>query len=451
MEMVSTLPPHSTDAEKAVLGCLLLNGELVHECLSLLPDAEKSFYDMRNQLIYKTLMEMSLKGLPITVISLYQTLKDTDRIDLAGGLEYINPLPDVPPGPSTFSYFADIVQKKAALRKTIRVCSDISTEAYEQMEDVHGFIDRAETTFLAATKRNASTIATQCKPIVLKALTRIEGYIAQQGQLSGISTGFTDFDRLTTGLHGGEMIVIAARPSMGKTSLAMNIAEFVAVEAKLPVGVLSFEMSKDQLIERMICSRARVNPRSVRSGYLPQGDVPKIAAASKAIADSPLYIDDQAGLTILDVKARARRMVQLYGIKLFVIDYLQLMQAIPRKGQSRTQEVGEMSVGCKQMAKDLDVPVIVLAQLNRESDRDKKRKPRMSDLRESGNIEQDADLIGLLYKPDSDDDDDLDAPSIPVNLLIAKQRNGPCDEIQLTFLRQFTRFVSAAKVGHDYD
>jgi replicative DNA helicase len=259
---------------------------------------------------------------------------------------------------------------------------------------------------------------------------------------------------MTNGLHGGEMIVIAARPSMGKTSLAMNIAEHVAIEAKLPVGVFSLEMTSESLVLRMLCSRSRVNLRNVREGFLAERDFPKLTGAAGKLASSPLFIDDSSGLSILQLRAKARRMHQQYNIKVFVIDYLQLLHSTARRAENRQQEIADISSGIKALAKELNVPIIVLSQLNRELEREKNRKPRMSDLRESGSIEQDADLVGLLYKPNTDDEEaaavgPAQEEALPVNLLIAKQRNGPTGDVNLTFLRSYTRFESAAKVSDD--
>ena len=259
---------------------------------------------------------------------------------------------------------------------------------------------------------------------------------------------------MTSGLHGGEMIVIAARPSMGKTSLAMNIAEHVAIEQRLPVGVFSLEMTAESLVLRMLCSRSRVNLRNVREGFLAERDFPKLTGAAGKLANAPLFIDDSSALSILQLRAKARRMSQQYGIKLFVIDYLQLLHSTARRAENRQQEIADISSGIKSLAKELNVPVIVLSQLNRELEREKSRKPRLSDLRESGAIEQDADVVGLLYKPSSGDEDEdggsaAEQDAVPVNLLIAKQRNGPTGDVNLTFLKSYTRFESAAKVSDE--
>jgi replicative DNA helicase len=250
------------------------------------------------------------------------------------------------------------------------------------------------------------------------------------------------------------MFVIAARPSMGKTSLAMNIAEHVSIDERLPVGVFSLEMTADSLVLRMLCSRGRVNLRNVREGFLVDRDFPKLTSAAGKLAGAPLFIDDSSGLSILQLRAKARRMHQQYGIKLFVIDYLQLLHSTARRAENRQQEIADISSGIKALAKELEVPIIVLSQLNREIEREKGRPPRLSDLRESGAIEQDADVVGLLYKPKQGGDDEDNAPAVeeeavPVNLLLAKQRNGPTGDVNLTFLKSYTRFESAAKISDE--
>jgi replicative DNA helicase len=304
---------------------------------------------------------------------------------------------------------------------------------------------------------NESRVQSNLIPVqtlVHSAIETIEHFFNRKGELSGVATGFPDLDKMTDGLHGGEMIIVAARPSMGKTSLAMNIAEHVALELKLPVAVFSLEMSAASLILRMMCSLARVNMRSIRDGFMTETDFPKLTSAAGRLSSAKLFIDDTAGLSILQLRARARRMHQQHGIKLFVIDYLQLLNSTARRAQeNRQQEIADISSGVKALAKELNVPVIVLSQLNRELEKDKSRKPRLSDLRESGSIEQDADLVGLLYKPNAGDDEEGSAPEesdgIPVNFLIAKQRNGPTGDVNLTFLKPYTRFESAAKFSDE--
>ncbi len=450
---VDRLPPHSVEAEQGVLGCVFLSP---HECLGLCVEKFKTgasvFYDLRHQVIYELLTEMYDRKEAIDVITVQQRLKDKQQLQSVGGIAYLASLPDMVPSAANLSFYVNIVREKHILRKMISTCTEVVGRVYEHEGEVDALVDEVETEILRLSEERVESQTLSIKDVVHKAINRLEEYHANQGMLTGISTGFPDLDKMTTGLHGGEMIVVAARPSMGKTSLAMNIAEAVAIDQKLPVGVFSLEMSAESLVLRMLCSRARVNLRNIREGFFSERDFPKITSAAGKLAAAPLYIDDTAGLSILQLRAKARRMWQQYGVKLFIIDYLQLLHSTARRAENRQQEIADISNGVKALAKELNVPVIVLAQLNREIEKEKNRKPRMSDLRESGAIEQDADLIGLLYKPSSGDDDEgpgAEQESVAVNLLIAKQRNGPTGDVSLTFLKTYTRFESAAKISAD--
>src|SRR5256886_117069 len=388
---------------------------------------------------------------PIDVITLQQSLKNKQLLEEVGGIAYLSALPDSAPSAANLSYYLDIVLEKYLLRKMIHTCTEVVGRVYDFEGEVDALMDEVERDILRISESRVQSHTDTIKDLVKKAINTIEDFHQRQGMLTGIGTGFTDLDKMTSGLHGGEMIVIAARPSMGKTSMAMNIAEHVAIEQKLPVGVFSLEMTSESLVLRMLCSRSRVNLRNVRDGFLAERDFPKLTGAAGKLANAPLFIDDSSALSILQLRAKARRMFQQYGIKLFVIDYLQLLHSTSRRAENRQQEIADISNGIKSLAKELSVPVIVLAQLNREMEKDKNRKPRLSDLRESGAIEQDADLVVLLYKPSSGDEDEAGAEqdAVPVNLLIAKQRNGPTGDVNLTFLKSYTRFESATKISSD--
>jgi replicative DNA helicase len=448
------LPPHAPEAEQGVLGCILLSpNECLGECIEKLKNCAEVFYDLRHQTIFNALVAMYDSREAIDVITLQQRLKDTQLLEQVGGIAYLSALPDAVPSAANVSYYLEIVQEKFLLRKMIHVCTDVVSRVYDHEGQVDALMDEVERDILRISESRVQTNTITIKELVKKAINTIEDSHHRQGALTGIATGFTDLDTMTSGLHGGEMVVIAARPSMGKTSLAMNIAEHVAIETRIPVGVFSLEMTAESLVLRMLCSRSRVNLRDVRHGFLVERDFPKLTEAAGKLANSPLFIDDSSGLSILQLRAKARRMFQQYGIKLFVIDYLQLLHSTARRAENRQQEIADISSGIKALAKELEVPVIVLSQLNREMERDKNRKPRLSDLRESGAIEQDADLVALLYKPSSGEDEDgavqVEEDAVPVNLLIAKQRNGPTGDVNLTFLKSYTRFESAAKVSGD--
>ena len=453
---IDRLPPHDLDMERGVLGCQLISpndcvGEVIEKLKGIGIEAH---YDLRHQTIQAELFEMFDTRIPIDVITLQQRLKDKQLLEQVGGLAYLAQLQDAVPSAANLSYYLDIVQEKYLLRKMIRTCTDVVGRVYDYEGEVDALMDEVERDILRISESRAQSSALTTKELVGKAIGTIENYFSRKGVLNGLATGFADLDRMTDGLHGSEMIVIAARPSMGKTSLAMNIAEHVVLEQKLPVAVFSLEMSAEALVLRMMCSLARVNLRSIREGFMSESDFPKLTSAAGRLANAPLFIDDSAGLSILQLRARARRLAQQHGVKLFVIDYLQLLHSTARRAQeNRQQEISDISSGLKALAKELKVPVLVLSQLNRELERDKSRKPRLSDLRESGAIEQDADVVGLLYKPNAGDDEDgaaVEEPDgLPVNLLIAKQRNGPTGDVNLTFLKPYTRFESAAKVSDE--
>ena len=449
---VDRLPPHSVEAEQGVLGCVLLSpNDCMGDCVQAFKAGADVFYDIRHKTLYETLVAMYEVKDPIDLITVQQKLKDKQQLEGVGGLGYIASLPDAVPSAANLAYYIEIVREKYILRKMIHTCTDVVGQVYGHEGEVDKLLDEVETQILRISEERVEEKSNKMKDLVFAAINKIEEYHKNQGQLTGLSTGFMDLDKMTTGFHGGEMIVIAARPSMGKTSLAMNMAEAVALDQKLPVGVFSLEMTADSLVLRMLCSRARVNLRNIREGFLAERDFPKLTAAAGKLAAAPLYIDDSSGLSILQLRAKARRMHQQYGIKLFVIDYLQLLNSTSRRAENRQQEIADISSGVKALAKELNVPVIVLSQLNRELDkRGPGDRPKMSDLRESGSIEQDADLIALLFKERKEDDEpDFDSEAVPVKLFVAKQRNGPTGDVDLTFLKPFTRFESAAKVSAD--
>jgi len=449
------LPPHAPEAEQGVLGCLLLDPiTCLGECIQKLGAESDAFYDLRHRTIYGALKEMYDAREAIDLITLQQWLADRQQLEPIGGIPYLNALQDAVPSAANLTYYLDIVQEKALLRKMIHTCTDVIGRMYDYQGDVKKLLDEVESDVLRV---NESRVKDGVKPIrqlVGGAIQTVENFFNRRGELSGLGTGFADLDKMTDGLHAGEMIVVAARPSMGKTSLAMNMVEHAVLALKQPVGVFSLEMTAEALVLRMLCSIARVNLRSIREGFMSEADFPKLRMATDRLVNAPLFIDDTPGLSILELRARARRLAQQHQVKLFVVDYLQLLHSTSQRSQeNRQQEIADISGGIKALAKELNVPVVVLSQLNRELERDKNRKPRLSDLRESGAIEQDADLVGLLYKPSSGEDDESgvteEPDGFPVNLLIAKQRNGPTGDVNLTFLKAYTRFESAAKVSDE--
>lgn len=442
------LPPHSLESEQSVLGAILCEPRAFLELVDK-PDIADAFYDLRHQTLFHTFRSLYETGVAIDLITVHNQLKSKGMLEAIGGISYLTALQEGVPSVANLGFWIAILQEKQVLRRMIQVGTEIVTRAYDDTgKGVDGTVDWIEK-HLFSIALSGKTVGIQpVKTLVSEAIGDIELLYQAQGRITGMATGFADFDKMTQGLQNGEMIVIAARPSVGKTSLVMNMIEHIAIEQKLPCGMFSLEMQARTLIRRMICSRARVNHRSIADGFLAERDFPKLTEAASAISTAPIYIDDDSSLNILQIRARARRMVDQYGIKMLGIDYLQLIQAAGRTDK-RADAVQEISNGVKSIAKELSIPVVILAQLNRSMDKDKARRPVMADLRESGAIEQDADVVALLSNNRKDEDDDTDKDVKSVNLGIAKQRNGPTGNIALTFLKAYTRFESAARVSED--
>lgn len=446
---VDRLPPHSMEAEQSVLGCMLQDArQVVPLCVEKFK-SEEVFYDLRHQTIYKTIVELWDENEPIDTVTLYERLKCWGLAEQVGGIAFISALPDATPSAANAPNYIDILCEKFRLRQMIRICVDSVQRMYAAEGYVDELLESVEGEILRVAEGRIDTSTPDVRTLVHEAIHEIEQLQTRQGMISGVSTGFQDIDKMIDGMHGGDMIVIAARPSIGKTSLLLNIADHVCVDHRLPVGICSMEMTGRQLIMRMLCSRSRVNSRNIREGFLAERDCPKLTGAAGKIAGAGLYIDDTAGLSILQIRARARRWVQQHEIKLLGVDYLQLANAGMRC-DSRQDEVRIISVGIKNLAKELNIPVVVLCQLNRDIEKEKNRTPRLSDLRESGSIEQDADVVIMLHRlKRGEEEDDYAAECIPVGALIAKNRNGPSGEVALTFLKAYTRFEPAAKVSDE--
>lgn len=443
------LPPHDLEAERATLGCVLMDWQTVMPlCIDRIADKADIFYDLRHQKIYGVMVEMYDAQEAIDLVTLSSWLSFQSLLEEVGGLTYLDSMSSSVPSAANVTFYLGILEDKHKARRLIRVGTEAVSRAYNNGDSPDALISQAATDILnlaedSVPKDDEATI----QELVPAAIQQIETWHTAQGVMTGVATGFADLDKMTTGLQGGEMIVIAGRPSLGKTSLAMNIVDHAAVELGLPVGVFSLEMTKHSLAVRLICSRARINSRRIQAGILAATDFPKIVNAAARLNSSQLFINDQAGMSVLALRTRARRMHQQHGIRLLVIDYLQLMSAERSRNDSREQEVSRISKGVKALAKELNIPVIAISQLNRGIEKEKDRRPRMSDLRESGSLEQDADFVGILWRPNLDAEENQDGSCIPVNLEVCKQRNGPTGTVELTFLREYTRFESAAKVN----
>src|SRR3954451_10957398 len=440
-------PPHSAEAEQGVLGSMLISPrDAIAESVAKI--TEEYFYVPAHQIIYTALVELWNANQAIDLITFTQFLRDRNILDTIGGAPFVTSLFTFVPTAANIGYYLEIVRDKYILRQIIAAATEGVRRAYEEQDEVNTLLDEVEQKIFAVGETRFKGKVLSMKDQVMEAIESIEKLYERKGGITGISTGFTELDRMTSGLHPSEMIVIAARPSMGKTALAMNIAEHVAIHEKLAVGVFSLEMSSQQLVQRLLCSRARVNLQKVRDGFLGERDFPSLTAAASKLAEAKMFIDDSASLSILELRAKARRLKAQKDIKLIIVDYLQLLRSTTRRAQDNRQlEISEISSGLKALAKDLKIPIIVVAQLNRQPEQRTGGKPRLSDLRESGSIEQDADLVGLLVRPEmyEEDEEARMEKAGEAELIIAKQRNGPVGEIPLTFLKEYTRFETRAR------
>jgi replicative DNA helicase len=449
-------PPHSAEAEQGVLGSMLISPrDVIAECVEKIN--EEYFYVPAHQTIYSALVDLWNAGQAIDLITFTQILRDRNLLEAIGGASFVTSLYTFVPTAANVGYYLDIVRDKYVLRQIIAAATESVRRAYEDQDEVNALLDEVEQKIFAVGDDRFKGQMPTIKQQVMGTLESIEKLFENKGAITGLSTGFRDLDRLTSGLHPSEMIVIAARPSMGKTALAMNIAEHVAVEEKKAVAIFSLEMSGQQLVQRLLCSRARVNLAKTRDGFLAETDFPKLTHAAARLAEAPLFIDDSAGLSILELRAKARRLKAQQDVKLIVIDYLQLLRSTSRRGQDNRQiEISEISAGIKGLAKELRLPIIVVAQLNRNPETrtgSGKGRPRLADLRESGSIEQDADVVALLVREEyyADSEEERQDMKGKAELIIAKQRNGPIGDVKLTFLNDFTRFEDRAEESAEHE
>jgi replicative DNA helicase len=443
--------PQSPEAELGVLSSYLLSPREVGGICAEKRLTAKHFHVPAHATIFAVVEEMWTNNLPIEFITLTQTLRDRQQLDQIGGPAFITNLFTYLPTAANVGYYLDAVIEKQTLREIIRVCTEFASRGYDEPGSVQTLLDEVETRIFEITKGQIQETKFNMRSVVMEAITSIQDLLERQGGITGLPTGIPALDKMTDGLHGSEMIVIAARPSMGKTALAMNIAEHIALECKKAVAVFSLEMSSQQLVQRLLCSRARVNLQKLRDGFLHDRDFPALTSAGSILSESKMFIDDTAGLSILELRAKARRLKSQHDIQAIFIDYIQLLRSTTRRAQDNRQlEIAEISNGIKALAKELNIPIVVLAQLNRNPESrtgDSKGRPRLSDLRESGSIEQDADLVGLLVREEyyADNDEERKESSGKATLIIAKQRNGPVGDVPLTFLKEFTRFEARSE------
>lgn len=443
---VDRLPPHDPAAEQGILGCITLDPNSIITCIERLKGNGLEFYDLRHQTIYGTMLELHDDQIPIDLISLQARLKLWDKLEQCGGIPFLSALADAVPSSANLPYYVDIVLEKFALRNMIRICTEAVSKCFDHKGGtVNDLLEQVEYQILHASEARIEPVTLTMPELVQSVIHDIEEACVNPGVLAGLATGYADLDHITNGLQAGDMMVLAGRPSTGKSSLAMNIAEKITIDSQLPVGVCSLEMTAKSLVRRVMLSRARVSLKNTAEGFLSQNDFPKITQAAAHLMHAKMYIDETAGQSLMQVRAKFRRWKQKYDIKLGIVDYMQLMH-VPGS-ENRQNEVAAISKGLKNLAKELGIPMLVLCQMNRDIEREKNRRPRLADLRESGSIEQDADIVGMLYRLKGQFDDEDDNSDVwQIKLVIAKNRNGPTGDVNLVFIRSYTRFEPAAQV-----
>ncbi len=446
MKATARVPPFNLEAEMSVLGALMLEKDLVPGALQRIKSS--SFYKPAHGRIFDALVKLHDSGQPVDIITLTESLRRTGELDSVGGAAYLTTLINYLPTAAHFESYIKIVAEKAILRSLISATAAIVDQCYQEKADSSVLLDEVEKQVFSLIQQRSPFDFAPMVVLVKQAMETIERLEEVQGMITGISTGFKDLDVLTCGLQPSELVVLAARPSMGKTALALNIAEQAAVRNSQGVGVFSLEMSREQLVLRLLCAHARVDAQNMRRGFLSQKDWVKLANSAGTLSEAPIYIDDSPSLSPLEIRARARNMKAKHDIKLLIVDYLQLIQLSGGRTESRQQEVSEISRSLKSLARELKIPVLVLSQLNREAENRPDKRPRLSDLRESGAIEQDSDVVMLMMRPSAyPDHDEKDSNKVYIN--IAKQRNGPTGEKILAFLDKYTRFENYTELESD--
>lgn len=435
------IPPQNIEAERSVIGAILLENEAINNVLEIL--SINDFYSESHRKIFSAILELYEKNEPSDLITLSNTLKNNKQLDNAGGVSYLASLVDNIPSAANVTYYSKIVKEKAILRGLIGAATEIITKSYDTEKDVENILDEAEHTIFEISENKIKPAFYPIKEIVKDSFRTIEKLYEKKELVTGVPTGFEKLDDLTSGLQKSDLIIIAGRPSMGKTALALNITQHIAIEKGIPVALFSLEMAKEQLSLRMLASEAKVDSQRLRKGFLGETDWPKLTTAAGRLSEAPIFIDDTPAITVLEMKAKARRLKSETDLGLIVLDYLQLMRGIKFK-DSREQEISEISRSLKALAKELNIPVVALSQLNRRVEDRTNKRPQLADLRESGAIEQDADVITFIYRDEVYNRSEDNPEKGMAEIIIGKQRNGPVGMIKLAFLEKYTSFVNLA-------
>lgn len=436
------LPPQNLEAEQSVLGGILLDNPALNTVLEALTQAD--FYSDAHRKIFKAIIDLSERSEPCDLITLSNILKDQKRIDQVGGTAYLASLVDNVASSANISYYVKIIKEKSVLRRLIGSATEILNKSYDAGMDVDDILDEAEHAIFEISENKIRPAFHPIREIIRESFKTIERLYDKKELITGVATGFEKLDELTSGLQNSDLIIIAGRPSMGKTAFALNIAQYAALEAGVPVAIFSLEMAREQLATRMLSAEARVDSQRLRKGFLGETDWPKLTTAAGRLSDAPIYIDDTPAITVMEMKAKSRRLKADAGLGLVVLDYLQLMRGSSFK-DSREQEISEISRSLKALAKELSLPVIALSQLNRKVEDRTNRRPQMADLRESGAIEQDADVIAFIYRDEVYNRSDDNPEKGMAEIIIGKQRNGPTGIVKLAFQEKYTRFENLAR------
>jgi replicative DNA helicase len=444
MEHATRVPPQNIDAEKAVLGAMMISEEAIGVSIEHLDSFY--FYETAHQKIFDAVRDLYAERKRVDIITLSDWLKNTGQLDNLGGLSYLTQLADFVPTAANAQYYVDIVKEKGIQRQLIKNATEIITKSYSVNVDVEELVDSAEQLIFEIANANQKQQAVHIKDIIKGTIENIDLLYQHKKSITGVPTGFTDFDRTTSGLQKSDLIIIAGRPSMGKSAFAVSLAENACLEHGVPVAIFSLEMSKEQLVQRMLCSQAQVDAHKVRTGFLSPSDWPLLTKAAGRLSNAPMFIDDTPAISMLELRAKARRLKASQNIGLIIVDYLQLMQG-STKSESRQQEISEISRSLKALAREIGVPLIAISQLSRAVESRQDHRPQLSDLRESGAIEQDADLVVLLmreeyYNPTDENRGIAEA-------IIAKQRNGPTGSVKMKFFKEFVKFANLETVHHE--
>lgn len=436
-EKIGKVPPQSIEAEEALLGALLVNPASITRVIETL--TPESFYKPAHKVMYSAIVDLFNKSEPVDIVTVSEYLRDIDKLEKAGGRAYINDMAFNVVTTANIEHYAKIIAEKATLRELIVAGTEIVATAYDEgNSDIT--LDTAEKMIFSIAQKKTTTDLIHVKDLVVTSYEQIETRYNNRNELSGVPTGFYDLDNQTSGLNKSDLIILAARPAMGKTSLALNIALNVALKKKVPVAIFSLEMSKEQLVQRLLCSHAEIDASRLRSGHMQSEDWQALTKAMGSLADAPIFIDDTPAVNVMDIRAKCRRLSMEYGtLGLVAIDYLQLMEGSGKGRFDRVQEISAISRGLKQLARELNAPVMALSQLSRAVEARQSKKPMLSDLRESGSIEQDADIVMFIYRDDYYNPENLEAKG-KAEIIIAKQRNGPVGSVNLLFQSNITKF-----------